>query len=153
MSHRSVVQLLEDTARSLSDSVLIGYGRRTDFNQKQNKSHQCIWFLPLTASPGFAVNDVENYLKRWNVIVVFLEKDTTDSKEDEYKPILDTTDNLVDRFVIALNNWHLNNSDTVGATTLTGFQQSPLFKDNSDIFTGWILSFTLTVPDDFNYCP
>lgn len=153
MSHRSVVNLISDVSNSLSDGIQFGYGRRSDFNLIVDKRQTIIWLLPLTANPGFTVNNnTENYQKVWNCIVVFLQKDATDSLETEFAEHLHTTDELLDKFVIRLNDWSMKSADTVGDITLRNFSQVDQIKSDSDIFTGWILSFQAVVSDDFNYC-
>lgn len=153
MSHRSVRLLIENVAKSLSDAIQFGYGRRSDFNQTPDKKSEIIWLLPLDANPGYTVNgDTENYQKTWNCIVVFLAVDKTDSTGDEYKHVLDATDSLLDRFVNRLNDWSMNSTDVVGAVTLRNFNQLNQIKKDADIFTGWFLSFQMVVSDDFEYC-
>jgi hypothetical protein len=126
---------------------------RTEFNQRRDKGDLFIWLLPLTASPQFTNNNsTENYQKAWNCSVVFLHKDTTDSVETEYADIWDVTDNLADKFVNRLNDWSMKATDTVGAVTLQGFQQTPFLKDDADIYSGWVLTFQMVVSDDFEYC-
>lgn len=81
-----------------------------------------------------------------------MQEDSTSSNETEYKPILDDMDDLLDRFVNRLNDYYLKTSDTVGAITLRGFQQTPFLKGDADILSGWFLSFQLQTSDDFTYC-
>jgi hypothetical protein len=153
MSHRSVVQLIKDTAVSIADNIQFGYGRRSDFNLQQNPSQPWIWLLPLTANPTYTNNNnTENYQKTWNCIVLFAAFDESAGTEKETKVILDTTDELADIFINRLNDWSNKTSDTVGAVTLRNFQQNPFIKSDADVFTGWFISFQLVVSDDFDYC-
>lgn len=153
MSHRSVVQLINDVAVSLSDGIQFGYGLRSEFNQTEKKGETFVWMLPLTASPTYTNNSVENYQKTWNCIVLFFNQDKTDSQSlDGYKPILDDMDNLVDRFINRLNDYSFNSSDVVGAVTLQNFQQTPYIKSDADVLTGWFISFQMVTSDDFEYC-
>lgn len=152
MSHRSVVSLFENAAKSLSDNIQFGYGRRSDFNQNPDISYPYIWLLPLTANPAYVVNDAENYQKTWNCILVFLKADKTDSLETEYKPILDEMDELVDKFINRVNDWSLNSEDVVGQVTIRGISQNWIIKGDADVFTGWFVSFQLVVSDNFEYC-
>lgn len=153
MSHKSVVSLIEDVSKSLSDAVQFGYGRRSDFNSLRDKAEQIIWLLPLNATPTFNNNgNTETFQKTWNIILVFLAIDKTDSNHDDYKKILDSMDELLDKFIIRLNDYSMNSHDVVGAVTLRNFQQLNQIKGDADILTGWILSFQMTVSDDFNYC-
>lgn len=152
MSHRSVVQLIHDTVSSLSDGIQFGYGQRTDFNQILSKPDLWAWLLPLTANPQFTVNDVEMYQKRWNCIILFCRIVQSGDTEIEQKPVLDDLDELVDKFIHRLNEFYLSQIDTVGPVTLSNFQQTPFFKKDADIFTGWFVTFQMVTPDDFDYC-
>lgn len=150
MSHRSVVSLFSDVAKSLADNIQFGYGRRSDFNLIENKRTPYVWCLPLTATPSFT--DTPNYQKTWNCALVFFEQDQTDSKESQYKLILDDMDELLDKFVQRLNDWNQTSQDVVGQVTLQAFSQTPFVKTDAGIYTGWILQFQMITPDDFIYC-
>lgn len=153
MSHKSVVQLIHDSAVSLSDDIQFGYGRRSDFNLTDKKREVFFWLQPLTSTPSFTTNNnTEGFQKTWNCILLVLAKDQTDSDEKQFKPIMDRTDELLDKFIHRLNDWSMKATDTVGAVTLRNFQQNPIIKGDADIFTGWVLSFQITTSDDFEYC-
>jgi hypothetical protein len=155
MSHRSVVQLLKDSAVSLSDNIQFGYGLRSDFNQAaKGKENTFVWFLPLTGAPAFTTNDnTQGFQKTWNCIGFFFRHNTESGDQPtEYKPILDDMDTLVDQFIHRLNDWSMKDTDNVGPITMRNFQQTPYIKADADILTGWWLSFQLTTPDDFIYC-
>jgi|SRR5690606_19820134 len=153
MSHRSVRLLIEDAAKSLGDSIQFGHGKRTEFNQKKKPEDPWIWLLPLNAIPRYTNNNsTENYEKQWNVIMVFLKMDRSDSLETEYNPILDDMDDLVDRFINRLNDWSMKATDTVGDLTIQNISQTNFIKSDADIYTGWFVSFQMIVSDDFEYC-
>ena len=152
MSHRSVVALLEDTAKSLGDNIQFGYGRRSDFNLITNKRYTFIWAAELNASVSFAVNNTHNYQKRWNVTIYFSELDKPGSVETEYVVILNDLDILIDMFLNRLNDWSMKTTDTVGQITIQNINQRTNIKKDADITTGWIISFQLVTPDDFVYC-
>lgn len=152
MSHQSVRLLLQDVAKSLADNIQFDAGRHSEFNMKQNISYPWIWLLPITAQPRFAVNDVEHYEKTWNIALLFFDKDEFDATEGPSNAILDQQDETVDAFIQRLNDWSMKLEDTVGAVTLRGFNQQPFYKDDAGIHTGWLLTFQMIVPDDFEYC-
>jgi hypothetical protein len=152
MSYQSVRLLLQDVAKSLADNIQFAAGRHSEFNMKKSVSYPWIWLLPITASPRFAVNDVEHFEKTWNIALLFFDKDAFDAKEGPSNDILDAQDQTVDKFIIRLNDWSMKLEDTVGAITLRGFNQQPFYKDDAGIHTGWLLTFSMTVPDSFEYC-
>jgi hypothetical protein len=153
VSHKSVIQLIEDTANSLGDNIQFGYGRRSDFNLQNSPFEPWVWLLPLTANPIYTNNNnTENYQKQWNVIILFARMDQTGSTEKESKQIMDVTDELADKFINRLNDWSYKKSDVVGAITIRNFSQTPFIKSDADIFTGWFVSFQMIVSDDFLYC-
>lgn len=151
MSHKSVVNLIKETAQSLADNIKFGYGLDTDFNVQRDKSYPFIWLDPLTASPEYTVNNTENYQKTWNVRMLFYQLDYKDSLPDQYSKILNDMDTIVDMFVQQLNGAYSWETGPV-TLTLSSISQQPFIKATGDILTGWIVTFNLTVPDDFNYC-
>lgn len=118
----------------------------------QNVSYPWIWLLPITANPGFAVNDVEHFQKTWNIALLFFDKDAFDAKAGPSNDILDKQDETVDKFIHRLNDWSMKLQDTVGEITLRGFSQQPFYKDDAGIHTGWLLTFQMITPDHFEYC-
>lgn len=155
MSHRSVVQLIKDSAVSLSDNIYFGYGLRSDFNQlSKDKENTFVWLLPLTGTPQFTTNgNTEGFQKTWNCTVFFFRfNHQSGDSPVEYKPILDAMDELADKFIHRLNDWSLKSTDTVGDVVLRNFQQTPYIKADADILTGWFVTFQMTTPDDFEYC-
>lgn len=151
MSHQSVRLLLEDVAKSLSDKVQFGYGRRSEFNMIENKRYPYIWLLPLSASRRF-INDDGTRTKTWNVAIVFLDADRADANAKETERIHDEQDLVVDKYLQALDDWFERSYDTIGPVTLRNDNQQPFYKDDAGIHSGWLLTFQLTVSDDFNYC-
>jgi hypothetical protein len=149
VSHLSVRTLLEDVAKSLADKMQFGYGRRSEFNFKENKRYPFIWLLPLNATRR---NNNGTVTKVWNIAILFLDKDAADSNDKQTAKIHDEMDVMVDRYVHNLEMWYLRESDTVGEITITNPNQQPFYKDDSDINSGWLLTFQLEVSDDFIYC-
>lgn len=155
MSHRSVRLLLEDVAKSLADKMQFGYGRRSEFNLIENKRYPYIWLLPLTATRR---NNEGTATKLWNIAILFLDADQADHDDKQTAKIHDEMDVVLDKFMFNLDNWHYRDIETetthiiVGSTTISSQNQQPFYKDDSDINSGWLLTFLLEVSDDFNYC-
>ena len=148
MSHKGIRLLIEDVAKSLGDDVQFTYARPSDFNIMRDKRYPFITLSPLTAGATYADNGVSNYSKSWSVSIAFYQLDTEGSTQDDYAKILDFTDDLVDRFVNRLNFYSFKSDSII----LTGMTQTPFIKAMADILTGHILTFTILVNDDFNYC-
>lgn len=151
MSHQSVRLLLEDVAKSLADKAQSGYGRHSEFNQISGRRYPFIWILPLRGGRQF-VNNNTTKTKTWDVSILFFNPDTADADAKQSASILDTTDVLVDRYLHALDDWFERSDDFLGAFTINNDNQIALYKDNSEIETGWILSFQMIVSEDFDYC-
>lgn len=82
-----------------------------------------------------------------------MDQDRSDSNNDESKQILDAQDTIVDRYTQVLDDWYERSYDTMGAFTIENDAQTPFYKEDADIHTGWLLSFQMVVSDDFAYCP
>lgn len=151
VSHKSVRLLLEDVAKSLADKAQSGYGRQSEFNQLENRRYPFIWILPLRGGRQFISNNTTK-TKTWDVAIMFYDPDEADADAKESASILDTMDVLVDRYMHALDDWFERSDDTLGSLTLNNDRQIALYKDNSEIETGWLLEFQMIVSDDFFYC-
>lgn len=151
MSHLSVRTLIEDVAKSLADNLQFGYGRRSEFNQITNKRYPYIWLLPLTGGRRF-LNEEGTKTKLWNIALLFLDLDKADSNEKQTAEIHDKLDIFVDRFMENLDTWALRATDEVGYVTIRNDNQQPFFKDDTDITSGWLVTFQMQVSDDFSYC-
>lgn len=152
MSHQSVRFLLRDVSNSLADNIEFKGGRESEFNNLKSKATRYRWLLPLTASPRFAVNNTHVYMKTWSVAILFMQQDKFDADADQTNTIHDAQDIAVDKFINRLNDWALTQNDTVGEILITGISQTPFYKDQAGVYSGWLLRFQLTTPDDFVYC-
>ena len=148
MSHKGIVQLIEDTAKSLADDMQFSYGRGSDVNMLRDKRYPFVSLDPLRSSAEYAVDSTQNYSKTWTINMAFYFLDSTDSTQDQYKNLLDEADDLVDKFINKLNFYSLK-ADTI---IISGISQEPVIKVMADVITGYILSFNIQTTDDFNYC-
>lgn len=144
MSHKGIRKLLENTAKSLGDDIQYTYARDSDFNLIRDKRYPYIYTSPILSTPSYTVNGVQNYMKVWTIQMAFYEKDKPESEGEEYADILDEMDGYVDSFINKLNQ-----TDDI---VISGIRQEPFIKAMGDILTGYILTFTITVNDNFNYC-
>lgn len=152
MSHKGIRELIEATALSLGDSIQFTYARTSDFNMMRDKKYPYITLDPLSAAPTYADNNVFNYMKTWSVGMGFYQLDKEASTQDEYKKILDDMDTMVDLFINKLNFYSDSQKITSNQFVLTGISQQPFIKATADILTGYLLTFSMQVNDQFNYC-
>lgn len=151
MSHKGVRSLIEDVAKSLADDMQFTYARTSDFNVLRDKRYPFISLDPLTAVPIYTVNNASNYVKRWSAQMAFYQLDSTDSDQTQYAKILDEMDDLVDQFINRLNLYAFDREEP-SEIVLTSITQNPFVKVTADILTGYLVTFTIETPDDFNYC-
>lgn len=151
MSHRAIRCLVGDAAKSLDDKIQFGYGRRSDFNIPNDKCYPFVWMLPLTASTVLNSTD-RSRTKTWNIILVIIDIDKSSSVEKQYDDILDAMDDIGDKLIQRIDDWYQSERDIVGTLTITNINQTTIIKQDSDIHTGWLFTFQMTVSDDFEYC-
>ncbi len=151
MSHKVVRLLIEDVAKSLADDMQFTYARTSDFNVLRGKRYPFIALDPLTAVPTYSVNNSSNYVKRWSAQMAFYQLDKESSDQTQYAKILDEMDFYVDQFINKLNLYAFNREEA-SEIVLTSLSQTPFIKATADILTGYLLTFTIETPDDFNYC-
>jgi hypothetical protein len=148
VSHKGIRLLIQDVAQSLGDDIQFTYGRVSDFNMMRDKRYPFITLDPLQSTPVYAVDDTTNYSKTWLASMGFYQLDQEASTQDQYAKILDETDEMVDKFINKLNFYSLK-SDLI---VITSINQTPFIKATADILTGHLLTFSMQVMDDFNYC-
>lgn len=150
MSHQSVRLLLRDVSNSLADNIEFKGGRESEFNNLQSKATQYRWLLPLTAvsSPSTQTSRT----KTWSVNILFLAEDKFDASAEQTNDIHDKTDLAVDRFLQRLDDWSQTSRDLVGQITINGISQTPFYKDQAGVYSGWLVRFNLVTSDDFTYC-
>lgn len=151
MSHRAIRCLIGDAVKSLSDKIQFGYGRRTDFNIYNNKAYPFVWLLPLTAVTTIP-NNGAGITKTWNIILVVIDLDKSDSVEKQYDDILDKMSDIGDALIRRIDDWYRSGTDIVGSLTITTVNQTTIIKEDADIHTGWLYSFQMITDDDFDYC-
>jgi hypothetical protein len=148
VSHKGIRSLIETTAKSLGDDIQFTYARTSDFNAMRDKRYPFIALDTLSTNSQFAVNNSYNYSKTWLINMAFYGLDNRESIGDDYKKILDDMDVLVDGFITKLN---VTTQDSAGLL-ITAINQVAFVKTTDDILTGFLLSFSITVPDNWNYC-
>lgn len=155
MSYQAVRILIEDTIRSIDDSVMFAHARDSDFNSvgiREDKRVQLTPMEPLT-EPATAEH---NSTKTFTIKMVFYKLDSLSTAEDFTTNILDEMDILSDKFIHKLNVFTLEyESAEVSSSTIEIVNMQPkrpVIKVTADCVTGFIVSFGLIVPDVFDYC-
>lgn len=142
MSHQAVRALIEDTVRKIQDDIKFFYGPEPYFNEEEKNAFTFCNLAPLRSAPGYTVNNVFNYTKVWTVQMAFYKHD--DKSKRKFPDILDVTDDLVDRFVNRLNQEQ--------DLTITAVSSEPMIEVLADVLTGHLLTFSIQVADNFQYC-
>lgn len=149
MSHLSVRTLLEDVAKSLADNIHFDAGRESEFNNLKEKEERYIWLLPMTAN--FTVTETSR-TKTWNIALLFMEVDKFDANNKQTNVIHDVLDIIIDIFMYRLDDWSRTSKDIVGEVTIGVPRQTPFFKEQAGVVSGWRVDFTLQTSDNFEYC-
>jgi len=147
VSHKALRLLIEHTAKKLGDDIQFTYARTSDFNLLRNKRYPFISLDPITSTASYTDNSY-NYTKIWTCSMAFYEIDKESSSQEEYALLLDSADVLVDSFIQRLNSIVELEADIV----ITNVSQTPFIKATADILTGFLLTFQVLVPDDWDYC-
>lgn len=151
--HESIRTLIEDVVRSLRDDITFSYSRQTDFNSLSNKNNVCVHLDPLRWNPIIVDNSIH---KAWSVALLFYKQGKKDDTEKQFVPILDDTAELVERFFSKLNRFEEDEDATepirTDNTSISSPSAEPAIKVTADCLTGWIVTFTFTAPDTFEYC-
>lgn len=149
MSHKSIREFIRDTVMSIRSDVNYTYARPSDFNiESQYKDGPFVTLDAMTSSPSFATDGVYNYSKVWNCSMAFYKFDKADQDIEFTAGILDELDVFVDQFINKLNAY-MTKSDQI---LVLNMSQTPAIKVMANVITGYLLTFSLQVQDDFDYC-
>lgn len=155
MSYQAVRVLLEDTIKSIDDSVMFAHARASDFNSIGSGNEKRVHLDPMKplTEPGTAE---KNSTKTFSIKMIFYKLDSLQGAEEETTKIQEEMDVLSDKFIHKLNLFTLNyESEEVSSDTteIVNMQpKEPIIKVTASCMTGFILSFGLVVPDTFDYC-
>jgi hypothetical protein len=153
MTHESVVTLLEDVAKAVGDNQF-GYGAFEDFNSITNKSFPFLWLHPLEGEFVSSDSKVTSSID-FEVRIDFLALDSVTGTEFETAQAWDKCFQLAEAFIHKLDEFRLTseigdlNSDLVHLDRIR-FKEGR--KATGDALSGIQLTFTMTVPTQFEYC-
>ena len=154
MTHESVITLLDDTAKSLGDSVQFGYGALEDFNTIPNKTFPYVWVFPMKgefAKQGQNVGSIVEF----DIEVNFIVLDSVTGNHYETAKAWDDAFQLMEKFAHKLDQFvngydpKVPSSDIIELDRLR-FEAGR--KSTGDVLSGWKLGFLLRVPTQFEYC-
>jgi hypothetical protein len=154
VTHESVITLLEDTAKSLGDSVQFGYGALEDFNTIPNKTFPFVWVYPMKgefAKLGQSVSSIVEF----DVEVNFVVLDSVSGAEYETAKAWDDAFQLMEKFIHKLDQYILNYDPQVPSSDIVELDRIRFEsgrKATGDVLSGWKLGFLLKVPTQFEYC-
>jgi hypothetical protein len=149
--HESVRLFLRDIVKSLRDDILFTYSRQSDFNSTKDKNNVCVHLDPLSGTPQIVDTSIHT---NYSVAMLFYKQGDKADTEEQFVPILDDTAEILEKFLRKLNRYddEQDGEITSDLIQILNIRQEPAIKVLSDVFTGWILTFNLVVPDTFDYC-
>jgi len=139
VTHESVITLLDDTAKSLGDSVQFGYGALEDFNTIPNKTFPYVWVFPMKgefAKQGQNVGSIVEF----DIEVNFIVLDSVTGNDYETAKAWDDAFQLMEKFAHKLDQF-------VNVACCLIFLTSFFFKDSEPFSpsSSFILSFASPV--------
>lgn len=146
MKRSEVRAFIEAGIEQLSPVIGFGSGRISEFNSDRSREYPFVWLESL--STGVTLTDSGLPFDDWNIALHIAKKDSADSIEIQYEPMIDDCDFIGQKLI----NFYNNEIEGYQKSTITGISRVPFVKRNADILTGIILSFTLSAPDVTNIC-
>tara|TARA_B100000949_G_C14114503_1_gene379884 strand:- start:116 stop:616 length:501 start_codon:yes stop_codon:yes gene_type:complete len=160
MNYQSLYDFIHDLSQSLNQTVKFFHGRKEVLNLTNPDKGLYVYCLPFTSSGGFIggaqVNEV------WSVNLIFYQYDTPSSMIDQNDPAvmqeeiktLTITEQSANRFLRLAHGNTINASLEAASEKITidSFTKSNAIKDTAQQLTGTLLTLSIRVPDDFNYC-
>lgn len=149
--HESVRLFLRDIVKSLRDDIQFTYSRQTDFNSIADKNNVCVHLDPLSGTPQIVDTSINT---NYSVAMLFYKQGEKGDTEEQFVPMLDDTAEILEKFLRKLNRYGDDEEGdiTTDVIQILSIRQEPAIKVLVNVFTGWILTFNLVIPDTFDYC-
>lgn len=153
MVYGSLYNLLKGVADDLGFDVEFQHGRTSDINVfADNNKSVLIWLTPLKRTGSF-LNRSNRLFLNWSVELAFYQKDDKDSDNEGSLSILKTSDKILLKYLLDLNQEVVDIDNASDDVEIVNINVTPFIKQTSHVMTGHIVTFNITLPDDFNYCP
>lgn len=114
-------------------------------------SYPLIHLFPMKSRQAFNSGSYR-LAKTYQVAMAFLLQDKDDSLPEDQIKLTNQADLFVTEYITNLNERVVSGNDFSADVELSNIVTEPIYRITGDITTGLFLSFSLTVPDDFNYC-
>jgi len=144
---QAIRELLEDTSQQLNFHVGFYWGSEYDVNKYAKGVEDFIWMTPLQYTGTFPVN--YRLFKSYSVVLYFYRHDAMDSSNEKRREVVETIDEIVTHFILKLRDLLESQEREFDFEDIS---VQTFFKQTSKILSGKQLTFTLNVPDDFEYC-
>jgi hypothetical protein len=147
MTRREIREFIKTGVNDMLPSIEFGSGRLSEFASIRSHKYPSIWFL--LGEVGGTNNPSGAPVDNWEIKLIIAQKDSADSKAEQYEEIIDACDEIAQKLIYKYN------------VTVEGYKlmrienrnRVPFVKDNSpDCITGVELSFTIVTPDQTNVC-
>lgn len=145
----SVIDLFKTVARSISDRVSVFYGVLSDFEAKQDKEYPYIIIDPLAPTVLNNGAGIE-----YPIGLSVVDKDDPSGNEEETSEVWNRMQHLANQFYWKLERFSENpDLDLTQDIVLSDAQCTKIRKaPGSDVVSGVVVRFTMTVPNNFDYC-
>lgn len=151
MSYKSIHNLLNSVAQEMDADNTFKHLRVQDRAKAEGISYPLFQLFPIKIKAPF-VPSSNRMSPIYNCVIGVLMMDKDDSTPEEQLQIIEQTDLFCMEYVLKLNNKILSSSEFSSDVELDNVAWEPIYRITTDITTGHLLSFTIQVPDDFNFC-
>jgi hypothetical protein len=117
----------------------------TNLEEYQNNERLPVIFLLPVTSSGSTIEQSNRLYENFNVVLLFIDRDTPDFNSELSDKILDERFSVVHRFLREA----VQRGNIVISTDYTA---DPIYRDHTLCVTGWRLSFGAFLPDSENIC-
>ena len=152
MLYESLYTLLKEVSDNLPFDNEFQHGRGSDINIfALNNRDFLIWLSPLRSTGTFP-NQGNRLFNTYTVELAFYHRDEGSSDNDTTRNILELTDKASIQYLLDLNQSIETGNEFQDSVTIESISREPFIKVSSHILTGILLTFRITLPDDFKYC-
>jgi hypothetical protein len=148
MSYTSIKAIIQECSQGLKFPTVFDTGRAEDINITGQQNVPVFWLLPPTSSGSAIAENSLKFYETYSCEVFIFKRDTQANGNDATFQIVADCHDLAVNFQIKLADLSQLDDFEISAITKT-----PVYKYSSKILTGVSINFSISLPDDFVYCP
>lgn len=151
MLYKDLHDIIKSSAEGLDYGVTFRHGRRPEINQFHDGTFPLVWLFPINKTANFSARNNRLFNTHTLSLAVY-QPDKADSKPEDMLKIISLCDKIATQLVLTVNDVIVNEDEFEDNVAVQNVSAQPIFRDTSFVYSGMLISFSITLPDNFKFC-